>query len=134
MAKASYLVSWDSPKFRGVRQANFFQKRFPAKWNSPKKLGIRTVLSLPHTATENDANGNLYGTTVSGGAAQQGTVFKIDNAGNYSVLHSFNGSDGAAPAAGVIVGADGNLYGTTSQGGPGNGSATGGTVFKLSLH
>jgi len=153
MAKASYLVSWDSPKFRGVRQANFFQKRFPAKWNSPKKLGIRTenircpfglpinlprtrqtVLSLPHTATENDANGNLYGTTVSGGAAQQGTVFKIDNAGNYSVLHSFNGSDGAAPAAGVIVGADGNLYGPCSQGGPGNGSGTGGTVFKLSLH
>jgi len=42
MAKASCLVSWDSPKFRGVRQANFFQKRFPAKWNSPNKLGIRT--------------------------------------------------------------------------------------------
>jgi len=88
----------------------------------------------PYGGLAIDANGNIYGTTVAGGAAQQGTVFKIDNAGNYSVLHSFNGSDGAAPAAGVIVGADGNLYGTTSQGGPGNGSATGGTVFKLSLH
>jgi hypothetical protein len=61
-------------------------------------------------------------------------VFEIDNAGNYSVLHSFQMSDGASPAAGVIVGADGNLYGTTSQGGPGNGFGTGGTVFKLSLH
>jgi uncharacterized repeat protein (TIGR03803 family) len=82
-----------------------------------------------------DANGNLYGTTVSGGAfAQQGTVFKIDNAGNYSVLHSFNGNDGSSPAAGVIVGADGNLYGTCSQGGAGNGfHGIGGTVFKLSL-
>ena len=80
-----------------------------------------------------DANENLYGTTLSGGAAQQGTVFKIDNAGNYSVLHSFNGNDGESPAAGVIVGADGNLYGTCSQGGPGNGSGTGGTVFRLSL-
>jgi uncharacterized repeat protein (TIGR03803 family) len=82
-----------------------------------------------------DANGNLYGTTVSGGAfAGQGTVFKIDNAGNYSVLHSFNGNDGSSPGAGVIVGADGNLYGTCSQGGAGNGfHGIGGTVFKLSL-
>jgi hypothetical protein len=62
-------------------------------------------------------------------------VFEIDNAGNYSVLHSFNGNDGTSLAAGVIVGADGNLYGTTSQGGPGNGGfGTRGTVFKLSLH
>src|SRR5438045_812459 len=50
-----------------------------------------------------------------------------------SLLHSFQGSDGASPTAGVIVGADGNLYGTTSQGGPGNGSGTGGTVFRLLL-
>jgi hypothetical protein len=63
-------------------------------------------------------------------------VFEIDNAGNYSVQHSFNGSDdGTSLAAGVIVGADGNLYGTTSQGGPGNGFfGTRGTVWKLSLH
>jgi len=83
-----------------------------------------------------DANGNLYGTTSSGGADQLGgTVFKIDNAGNYSVLHSFNGSsDGGVPAAGVLIGADGNLYGTCSKGGPGNGFfGIGGTVFKLSL-
>jgi uncharacterized repeat protein (TIGR03803 family) len=84
-----------------------------------------------------DVNGNLYGTTSSGSvnAPLAGTVFKIDNFGNYSVLHGFNGSsDGASPAAGVIVGADGNLYGTTSEGGPGNGFfGTGGTVFKLTL-
>jgi uncharacterized repeat protein (TIGR03803 family) len=88
----------------------------------------------PYGGLAIDANGNLYGTTEAGGAAQQGTVFMIDNAGNYSVLHSFNGNDGTSPAAGVIVGPDGNLYGTTSQGGPGNGFGTGGTVFKLSLH
>jgi uncharacterized repeat protein (TIGR03803 family) len=89
----------------------------------------------PYGGLAIDANGNLYGTTVSGGAAaQQGTLFEIDNAGNYSVLHSFNGNDGASPAAGVIVGPDGNLYGTCSQGGVGNGfHGTGGTVWKLSL-
>ncbi len=93
----------------------------------------------PYGVLAIDADGNLYGTTISGGAAQQGTVFKIEPLGendfSYSVLHSFNGNDGSSPAAGVIVGADGNLYGTCSQGGPGNGGfGTGGTVFKLSLH
>jgi uncharacterized repeat protein (TIGR03803 family) len=94
----------------------------------------------PYGGLAIDANGNLYGTTVSGGAfAQQGTVFTIapagDNSFSYAVLHSFNGNDGASPAAGVIVGPDGNLYGTCSQGGPGNGfHGTGGTVWKLSLH
>jgi len=93
----------------------------------------------PYGGLAIDADGNLYGTTISGGAAQQGTVFKIQPLGenffSYSVLHSFNGNDGNSPAAGVIVGADGNLYGTCSQGGPGNGGfGTGGTVWKLSLH
>ena len=36
----------------------------------------------------------------------------------YKVLHSFtNGSDGAAPIAGVTIDCEGNLYGTTSAGG-----------------
>ena len=83
----------------------------------------------PYGGLAIDVNGNLYGSTLMGGAKQKGTVFKIDNAGDYSVLHSFQMSEGASPAAGVIVDEDGNLYGTTSQGGPGNGS---GTVFKLS--
>jgi uncharacterized repeat protein (TIGR03803 family) len=91
----------------------------------------------PYGGLAIDADGNLYGTTVAGGAAQQGTVFTIAPAGNnsfsYAVLHSFRLNDGVSPAAGVIVGADGNLYGTCSQGGPGNGMGTGGTVFKLSL-
>jgi uncharacterized repeat protein (TIGR03803 family) len=93
----------------------------------------------PYGGLAIDADGNLYGTTVAGGAfAQQGTVFTIAPAGgnsfSYAVLHSFNGNDGSSPIAGVIVGADGNLYGTCSQGGEGNGfHGTGGTVWKLSL-
>ncbi len=45
----------------------------------------------------------------------------------YTVLHTFTGSDGANPNAGIVADAAGNLYGTTQYGGPsGNG-----TVFKL---
>jgi len=76
-----------------------------------------------------DASGSLYGTTNSGGAGGVGTLFKIDAAGNYSVVHSFlNGpKDGAYPQAGLLQDAAGNLYGTTFAGG----NRGRGTVFKL---
>ncbi len=49
------------------------------------------------------------------------------------VLHSFTGTDGLWPWAGVIRGSDGNFYGTTEDGGAGPyGASNGaGTVFKL---
>jgi hypothetical protein len=42
------------------------------------------------------------------------------------VLHSFSGSDGALPFAGLIPDASGALYGTTT-----GGNSTAGTVFQL---
>jgi uncharacterized repeat protein (TIGR03803 family) len=78
-----------------------------------------------------DKAGNLYGTTNVGGAPGLGTVFKLapnaDGSWTESVLHSFDGSDGAAPIAGLIFDGAGNLYGTASSGG----SADAGAVFKL---
>jgi uncharacterized repeat protein (TIGR03803 family) len=78
-----------------------------------------------------DAAGNLYGTTFGGGnASNSGTVFKIDAAGNYTVLYRFTGkADGKNPIAGVIEDADGNLFGTTYRGGTFYFGS--GTVFKL---
>ncbi len=71
-------------------------------------------------------DGNLYGTTSSGGGG--GTIFKIDTSGSMlTTLHSFVNSDGAYPYGGVIQGADGNLYGTTAQGG----ASDSGTIFKI---
>ena len=61
-----------------------------------------------------DAAGNLYGTTVSGGASGAGVVFKVDASGNETVLYSFTGgADGGWPQAGVIRDSAGTLYGTT---------------------
>jgi len=74
-----------------------------------------------------DSKGNLYGTTFTGGTANAGTVFKVDPAGNESVLYSFTGgTDGGNPSGGLVLDAKGNLLGTTVQGGLGNG-----VVFKL---
>jgi uncharacterized repeat protein (TIGR03803 family) len=53
--------------------------------------------SNPYGGVIFDAAGNLYGTTQSGGADFAGTVFKLDPAGHETVLHSFNGTDGAYP-------------------------------------
>jgi uncharacterized repeat protein (TIGR03803 family) len=63
-------------------------------------------------------DGNFYGTTVYGGQANDGTVFKVTPSGMESVLHSFGGgSDGALPQVPLTQGSDGNLYGTTPFGG-----------------
>jgi uncharacterized repeat protein (TIGR03803 family) len=79
-----------------------------------------------------DAAGNLYGATVQGGTANQGTVFKVDTSGRETVLYTFTGgADGGYPN-GVIIDPASNLYGTTAFGGAG--SKTGlqeGVVFKL---
>jgi uncharacterized repeat protein (TIGR03803 family) len=62
-----------------------------------------------------DSNGNLYGTTASGGAYHGGTVFELTAGGTEKVLHSFGSQpDGTSPYASVIFDDAGNLYGTTA--------------------
>ena len=76
-----------------------------------------------------DAEGNLYGTTASGGAGGWGTVFEVTPPHTETVLYNFtDGADGGNPQSGLIVDRQGNLYGTTSQGG----AYDYGTVFELS--
>jgi uncharacterized repeat protein (TIGR03803 family) len=83
--------------------------------------------AFPQSALVRDMAGNLYGTTVSGGAFSDfGMVFKLDTSGNYTVLHSFSGGNDGSYPNGLLLGADGSLYGTTGRGG-----LTHGVVFKL---
>jgi uncharacterized repeat protein (TIGR03803 family) len=86
------------------------------------------------------ADDYLYGTTSGGGAAGNGTVFRVrfDGTG-FQLLHVFTATaasgtstvlaneDGGAPIAGLTDGQDGQLYGVTTLGGEfGNG-----TVFAI---
>jgi uncharacterized repeat protein (TIGR03803 family) len=81
------------------------------------------------------ADGNFYGATYSGGAAERGTIFKAAPDGTVTVLHSFTGDpfngftsgDGAYPAGALIQATDGNFYGLTTSGGTSNN----GTAFKM---
>jgi uncharacterized repeat protein (TIGR03803 family) len=89
-----------------------------------------------HLAQDDD--GDLYGTTVYGGANGFGTVFKLKAipAGTTTVwaftnLYSFSGAwrDGGYPECGLVKGHDGHFYGTTSGVG---GVSNNGTLFKIS--
>jgi len=83
----------------------------------------------PYTSLIRDSTGNLYGTTYTGGASGNGTVFKLSKTSKETVVYSFTGgADGGSPLVGVIRDAAGNLYGTTELGG----SIGVGTVYKVS--
>ncbi len=76
-------------------------------------------------------DGNFYGMSI--GFSQVlcsslcGSVFKVTPAGNFTILHWFNGQDGNYPLGQLLQATDGNFYGTTSEGG----AHTSGTVFKI---
>lgn len=81
-----------------------------------------------------DAAGNFYGTTGAGGGSGCdvgcGVIYKIDPAGNETILHAFLGytADGAGPNSNLIIDQSGNLYGTTSSGG----AFSAGIIYELS--
>jgi len=83
-----------------------------------------------------DGGGNIYGTATTGGNTACngvngcGTVFELDPAGHLTVLHSFDGKDGAGPY-GLIRDGEGNLYGVTFLGGDGPCDGGCGTIYKL---
>jgi uncharacterized repeat protein (TIGR03803 family) len=70
----------------------------------------------------------FYGTTRSGGANAEGTVFSFDsNTNAITVLASFAGSNGESPSAALTAGSGGLFYGTTDQGG----GSDQGTIFSF---
>ena len=66
------------------------------------------------------ADGSFYGAAVLGGDVTScdpdgcGNIFRIDSAGNFTVLHVFHATDGYHPT-GLVLGSDGNFYGATES-------------------
>lgn len=72
--------------------------------------------SAPEGSLIQGKDGYLYGTTTAGGANGYGNVFKIKPDGSaFTLVHSFNGNDGATPIVGVTFGTDGYLYCVTAS-------------------
>jgi uncharacterized repeat protein (TIGR03803 family) len=85
-----------------------------------------------------DSSGDLYGTTNNGGmvcddsGATCGTVYKLDNSGKETGLHTFiGGKDGSYPKSRLLIDASGNLLGTTSSGGAAGGECGCGIAFRI---
>lgn len=74
-----------------------------------------------------DAAGNLFGTAVKGGIAENGTVYEIAQDGTYTVVHRFTQAEARNPNGGLVSDLAGNLFGTAQLGGDQNL----GTVFQL---
>jgi uncharacterized repeat protein (TIGR03803 family) len=107
--------------------------------------------SDPWQTLVQDATGNIYGVTQSGGIGGNchggcGVLFRIDTTGRFKVLHHFTGAggsspfptgaagttstappDGQSPTAVTIDPSTGDIYGTTFLGGSGGA----GVIFKL---
>ena len=82
----------------------------------------------PYSRLMRAADGNLYGTALSGGTFGGGTVFKFTTNGLFTWLYSFTGGfDGAQPFAPLVQAPDGLLYGTAAAGG----AAGYGAVFRI---
>lgn len=88
--------------------------------------------SFPLAGLIADANGNLFGTTNTGGLYGDGTVFEIAKtssgyASTPTTLVNFDNTNGAFPLASLVADANGNLFGTTVAGGV----YGDGTVFEI---
>lgn len=94
--------------------------------------------ATPYAPVTVGPTGNLFGTTFFGGESVSGTgsfgvIYELTpptgsaTAYTQTVLHTFNGADGANPSGGLVTDTAGGLYGTTAGGVVGFGN-----VFELS--
>lgn len=140
-AASGALYDGVSPLY-GVTQSTVYElKPSPhrARWN------VKTLYAFcaldgcadgqqPGASLAMDAAGHLFGTTLYGGASDEGVIFGLSRSGgqwNYTVLYNFcsqpDCTDGAEPAAPLMMDGSGNWYGSAQHGGVNNG----GVLYKL---
>ena len=86
--------------------------------------------AFPRGPVTLDGHGNLYGTAMEGGTANDGTVFRFNDASGRwksAGTFSFTGGNGRMPSGPLLLAPSGTLYGTTFSGG----AQFWGTVFAI---
>ncbi len=73
------------------------------------------------------SDGNLYGTTLNGGSANDGAIYKVTSSGQVTIVYSLcsqtNCADGFSPVVPLLQHTNGKFYGSTS------GNSLGGSYF-----
>ncbi|HEX4086522.1 MAG TPA: choice-of-anchor tandem repeat GloVer-containing protein [Chthoniobacteraceae bacterium] len=81
----------------------------------------------PQAGVITGTDGDLYGSTESGGIGGYGTLYKLTTSGSLTTLYTFSGgADGANPYGQLLSGTSGQFFGTAEAGGSGYG-----TVFEI---
>ncbi|MBL0739887.1 choice-of-anchor tandem repeat GloVer-containing protein [Chryseolinea lacunae] len=94
-------------------------------------LSLLLVFSIAVT----HAQKQFWGTTSSGGAHQNGFIFKTDSIGNnLEIIHSFESAVDGENIGALLLASNNKLYGLAASGGrPGAGAFGGGTFFEYDL-
>ncbi|HUO27974.1 MAG TPA: choice-of-anchor tandem repeat GloVer-containing protein [Bryobacteraceae bacterium] len=94
--------------------------------------GSCTDGSYPEASLTQGLSGDFYGTTLTGGANRDGTIFKVTPSGALSTVYNFCSStgctDGELPCSPLAQDKYGSFYGSSN----GGGSYGLGTIFKIS--
>ncbi len=90
-------------------------------FNSPLGVGPQASLiqvdSTLYGTNEGGGNTSCTGTQGTVSESGCGAIFSVNTSNVPAALHTFSGSEGAYPAAGLLYQSNGNFYGTTSGGG-----------------
>jgi len=122
-----FRVRFDGTGFEVMRT-------FPALVASTTTPATNVDGAVPLAGLTDGGDGRLYGVANQGGSVGSGTIFALDPVGGvFSVLHNFDGTNGASPSSELLLAQDGKLYGTTASGGTNSsGNATlFGTIFSI---
>ncbi len=94
-----------------------------------KNFSYSTDGGNPYDGLMQNTDGNFYGITRAGGSKGAGAIYKLTQAGVYSVIHHLDPTtEGSTSSSVLVTGADGNLYALCNSGGANNA----GTAFKVS--
>lgn len=122
-----FRLSFDGTEFQTLHA-------FPATTPSDTGPATNAEGAIPVGGLTDGGDGFLYGVARAGGASGYGTLYSIAPDGSaFTVLHSFDGPNGAIPVGALLLGNDGRLYGTTSGGGTNasGGTTSLGTIFSI---
>jgi uncharacterized repeat protein (TIGR03803 family) len=137
-ALGSTIIEASDGNFYGCGSGSFYRISKSGVFTNLHTFNGGPEGSNPASCAVQATDGNLYGTTSSGGADGFGTIFQATLSGQVTPVYSFTGADDQQTTSqyspNLIQGSDGKLYGSTT--GPyanSPGTFVGATIFSLDL-